>query len=90
VSSRHRKIKKRERVSIQQRGRMCVGSFARANTRHPQTEEAERQKRKRSQGAYLVVMGRLYCKNMTAMKKGPRRCMYSIKEMSDIRLKNKG
>ncbi|SRR5229473_3456354 len=31
-------------VSIQQRGRVCVGSFTHANTRHPQAEEAERQK----------------------------------------------
>src|SRR5258707_8480867 len=33
-------------VSIQRRGRVCVGSFARANTRHPQAEEAGRRKGK--------------------------------------------
>jgi len=26
------------------KGQVCVGSFARANTRHPQAEEAERRK----------------------------------------------
>jgi len=33
-------------VSIQRRGRVCVGSFARANTQHPQAEEAGRRKGK--------------------------------------------
>ncbi len=42
VSSRGKRIEGK-RVSIQQGGRMCVGSFARANTQHPQAEEAERQ-----------------------------------------------
>ena len=64
---------------------MCVGSFACANTRHPQAEEAEKQKRKGSKSLYCNYRGVMF-KYMTTMNKGLRR----YKETSDIRSENKG
>jgi hypothetical protein len=41
-------IEKGGEVSTQQRGKTCVGSFARANIQHPQAEEADKQDKTRA------------------------------------------
>ena len=41
-------IEKEGEVSTQQRGKTCVGSFARANIQHTQAEEADKQEKTRA------------------------------------------